>query len=261
MVSQQQNAEWWDERPMSYFDWELPYEHRVADNNEFFTILNEKYVGTNPYIKKFFSSTKWLGERVLEVGIGFGSGCLLLAEKSNGVYGIDLSRTALEYSKKNIEFGEKKNVTILQMDAETMSFKDGSFDFIYSWGVIHHSNDMEKCLREIFRVMKRGGAGLIMVYNRNSLRYYLKGIYYLLLKGNWRNHSLASVQTLFTDGYYQKHVTISEMRDMLTRLRFSTLEFELSHMSKKYVPFIPRPFDEWIKTKLGWLLIVRFKKA
>ena len=46
---------------------------------------------------------------------------------------------------------------VLQMDAEDMNFADYSFDFIWSWGVIHHSADTRRVLQEMHRVLRRGG--------------------------------------------------------------------------------------------------------
>ena len=64
------------------------------------------------------------------------------------------------------------------MDAENLDFENNTFDYIFSWGAIHHSADPEKIIKEIYRVLKNGGKGMIMVYNKNSLRFWLLGLYH-----------------------------------------------------------------------------------
>ena len=33
----------------------------------------------------------------------------------------------------------------------SLEFKDNTFDFVYSWGVIHHSGNIKKSLEEIYK--------------------------------------------------------------------------------------------------------------
>ena len=58
-------------------------------------------------------------------------------------------------------------------DAERLPFEDASFDRVSSNGVLHHTPDMLGSLREIRRVLRPGGRATIIVYNRNSLHYWL----------------------------------------------------------------------------------------
>ena len=70
-------------------------------------------------------------------------------------------------------------------------------------------NETEKILKNIFKSLKKNGTCLIMIYNKNSIRYYLKGLYYLFFKLKiFKGYNLDTVQKLFTDGYYQRHFTL-----------------------------------------------------
>jgi hypothetical protein len=51
-----------------------------------------------------------------------------------------------------------------------------------------------------------------MVYHRDSLRYWLKGLICLVLKGKaFKGEGFEAVQRHYTDGYYHKHYSRSEL--------------------------------------------------
>jgi len=54
------------------------------------------------------------------------------------------------------------------MDGENLEYSDASFDVVYAHGVLQYTGDPEKMVQEAFRVLKKGGEGIFMVYNRIS---------------------------------------------------------------------------------------------
>jgi hypothetical protein len=76
-----------------------------------------------------------------------------------------------------------------------------------------------------------------MVYNRRSLRYWLEGIYWLLIKRKFfKGESLTSVQRFFTDGYFHKHCTASELKQILTLPGLTDFRVSVTHMAKQMMP-------------------------
>ena len=71
-----------------------------------------------------------------------------------------------------------------------------------------------------------------------------------------------SVQKLFTDGFYQKHYSKSELRKTLKEIGFKNISFDLTHMQKSYLPFIKKNslIDKFLKKNFGWLLVAKFNK-
>ncbi len=54
-------------------------------------------------------------------------------------------------------------------DGEQLPFLDHTFDYVYSFGVMHHASDTQRCVDEAYRVLRAGGEALIMLYHRRSL--------------------------------------------------------------------------------------------
>ena len=52
-----------------------------------------------------------------------------------------------------------------------MPFADATFEYVYSWGVLHHTPGIDRAIAEIHRVLKPGGGVGVMLYNRESLLY------------------------------------------------------------------------------------------
>lgn len=111
---------------------------------------------------------------VLEIGIGHGTHAQLLAAYARRFVGIDLTMAAAAMTAKRLNmFGVSG--TIAQMDAECMAFPAASFDYIWSWGVIHVSADTQRVLEEMHRVLRPGGQCAVMIYYRSWWNYYVSG--------------------------------------------------------------------------------------
>ena len=48
--------------------------------------------------------------------------------------------------------------------------EEGTFDYVYSIGCLHHTGDLERSVQEVHRVLVPGGRAVVMLYNRHSLR-------------------------------------------------------------------------------------------
>ena len=121
--------------------------------------------GTRPY-SALIPFDELAGKDVLEIGSGTGVHARLLAEAGAQVTAVDLTPTAVELTTRRLTLaGLLANV--VEADAESLPFPDASFDFVWSWGVIHHSEDTLRVVSEIARVLRPGGRLALMVYHRN----------------------------------------------------------------------------------------------
>jgi 2-polyprenyl-3-methyl-5-hydroxy-6-metoxy-1,4-benzoquinol methylase len=255
---QERNRLWWESLPMTYVGWEDA--DRVPTAPEEFRVLDAQFLRGNPWLASDYDFTARAGERVLEIGCGAGSASCLHARAGASVTGIDLTEQAAQLARANAR-SQGLSVDVRRMDAERLDFPDASFDYVFSWGVIHHSRATESIIGEIARVLRPGGRGLVMVYNRHSVRYYLYGLYWLIVRGKiFAGHDLDSVQGFFTDGFYQRHFSPAELSAAFRKAGLDTERISLTHTVNKMFPGIPRWLDRWLKRTAGWLLVIEFHK-
>ena len=169
--------EWWNRNPMSY-DVDAPIEHprgspayfREVDS----LIFHPRYMrltvsddDSRPF-SRYVDFDSLQGRDVLEVGCGSGIAVQLFAEAGANVTAVDLTPWAVETTRSRLEAFHLPG-TVLEADAEQLPFAEASFDVVFSWGVIHHTTDMQQALLELVRVLRPGGALVLMLYNRRSI--------------------------------------------------------------------------------------------
>jgi ubiquinone/menaquinone biosynthesis C-methylase UbiE len=100
--------------------------------------------------------------RLLDVGCGWGMTTAIIAASrpSLSVTGLDISEM------KSWDPLKKYGVTYQSYDARTFPFEDSTFDYCLAFGVIEHTEDDVKFIREINRVLKADGR--LFVFNLPS---------------------------------------------------------------------------------------------
>jgi len=112
------------------------------------------------------------GLKVLEIGCGLGTDGAQFAEAGADYTGVDLTDAAVDLARKRFELFDLTG-SFQTADAENLEFADESFDLVYSHGVLHHTPDTAKAIREVYRVLRPGGRAIVMLYHRDSYNYRL----------------------------------------------------------------------------------------
>ena len=134
--------------------------NRVA---RFYDILDKPMeMAVSGWKEKLLSGTKG---KVLEVGIGTG--------RNIPYYPTNVELTGIDFSPKMVEIARgkaknRKNVKILEMDAENMDFTDNSFDTVVTSCVFCSVPNPVKGLKEIRRVCKNDGKILMLEHVRSQ---------------------------------------------------------------------------------------------
>ena len=109
-------------------------------------------------------------KNLLEIGCGIGIDTITLASLGfREVIGVDISDTAIRIARDRAKANNISSVRFEKANAESLNFPDDWFDFVYSFGVIHHTPSIRNAIAEIHRVLKPGGRAIVMIYHRRSL--------------------------------------------------------------------------------------------
>jgi SAM-dependent methyltransferase len=225
---QDANRSFWQANPMRY-DWKRKVGHEEF-SEAFFREIDDRFfsdvVQFMPWQRIPFDTLidfDRLGTQdVLEIGVGNGSHAQLLATRAKSFTGIDLTDYAVHSTSRRMRMLDLET-RILQMDAERLTFPDAAFDFIWSWGVIHHSANTERILQEMLRVLRPGGAAVTMVYHRGWWNYYLRSglISGLILGDLFKSRSLFKTVQRHTDGALARYYTPRTWRALVERQGFA----------------------------------------
>lgn len=135
---------------------------RISRIYDFMEIIPEKKF--HPWRKDLWKKIE--GPKVLEIGVGTGKNIEFYPEGLD-ITAIDLTPGMLEIAKRKAhELG--KYVDLKLGDAENLNFPDNSFNSIVSTFVFCSVPDPVKGLKEIKRVLKKGGRMYIIEHVRSE---------------------------------------------------------------------------------------------
>ena len=269
--------QWWASNPMTYGTIHGETEHAgektELGSKQFFERVDRTFYDWNPQLHangKFdllFPYEKYKsGARVLEIGCGMGTMAMNWAQNGSDVTAIDLNPTSIEQTRRRFDLLGLKG-DIRQMDGTRLDLADESFDYVYSWGVLHHSPSLAQSLREMMRVTRKGGGFGLMLYSRESIFYsykirYLEGFLHL----ENRFASPLELASRYTDGAEKEGnphtwpITDDELRAMLgpasRDLNFMRFGEEVGDIFKYLLPGVSRVLPEWVmrpwRNHFGW---------
>jgi 2-polyprenyl-3-methyl-5-hydroxy-6-metoxy-1,4-benzoquinol methylase len=106
------------------------------------------------------------GRTVLDVGCGSGRWTYAMASLGARVVAVDFTDAAVEVTR-DVTRGLDE-VDVIQASLFHLPFQAEQFDFVVSWGVLHHTFDTAAAFRAISPLVRPGGMLYIMVYERRS---------------------------------------------------------------------------------------------
>jgi SAM-dependent methyltransferase/uncharacterized protein YbaR (Trm112 family) len=158
-----------------------------AENAGTFESFSAKWsaVSDEELRQRFDQQYAWYGERygfgddeglarflagrqaVLDAGTGLGGDAARFARLSSAeVVGLDLS-DGVEVAQRY--FGGAPRLHYVQGDILRPPFRPGSFDFVSSDQVIHHTPDAPRAFRSLANLLRPGGSLAVYVYKRKAL--------------------------------------------------------------------------------------------
>jgi ubiquinone/menaquinone biosynthesis C-methylase UbiE len=270
VTTQEQVREWWNRNPMSY-DVDDPIPHEPGSPEYFHEldsrIFHPRYMRltadeSGAPFSLFVPFGELEGKDVLEVGCGSGIAVQLFAEAGANVTAVDLTPWAVRTTRARMDaFGLE--AAVHEADGEDLPFPDESFDVVFSWGVIHHTTDMDRALGELVRVCRRGGLLVLMLYHRRSIFFvaYRALARFLPLARRLGFH-FEGARAGEREGLIARHFTSAEVERMLAARGFGEIRVQPYGQDAELLPLprrirlpiterIPRRPKDWLLRRVG----------
>lgn len=189
-------ADFWERNPLFQGESEA-----LAGSKGFFAEHNRVYVEdcfAGSIDSRLFPRRKDIGVLDAGCGIGFWTEQFVMRGYER-VDACDPTQAGLNLTAKRLaNLGRGAEVTLAKMNVEELGYASEEFDHVNCQGVVHHTPNAAQAVRELHRVTRLGGTGVISVYYRGPLlrswpwvaRALAPGLRSLGLKGRGREHLL-----------------------------------------------------------------------
>jgi ubiquinone/menaquinone biosynthesis C-methylase UbiE len=135
--------------------------------------FDQAYFEMYPYLLPLVRPERMRGGHVLEIGLGFGTLGQKLAEHAADYTGLDIAAKPVALMNQRLRLAGLPGQAV-QGSCHHIPLPDESVDFVVSIGCFHHTGNVQRCLDETYRVLRPGGAAVLMVYNKFSFRQWVK---------------------------------------------------------------------------------------
>jgi ubiquinone/menaquinone biosynthesis C-methylase UbiE len=172
------------------------------------------------------------------------------------VVALDITVGRVISAQRKLKLVRQGRGCAIQGDAENLPFEDGTFDIVYSFGVLHHTENTEQAISELHRVLKPGGQAAVMLYSKSSYFYLFNQ---LLVQGILRRNYARGDRWLgkVTEGKPQHSETHNPITRVYTRRemlglfhRFRSLQLRKSAFNFSQISIIGRFLPKWL-VKMG----------
>jgi len=146
----------------------------VLDNHQIYSARKELYRSFGYDIDEersfIIKQSQPIQGRILEAGTGKGHFSLALAKEGYVFTTFDISQEEQGFAKLNLEYyGFREKVDFCIEDGENTSFKDSSFDVIFSVNTVHHLVRPYKVMNELIRILSIKGKIVLSDFNKEGL--------------------------------------------------------------------------------------------
>lgn len=260
---------------------------RFADDYQrFFVGYDVWRYSQEAHIPDCLDRIEWRGRTVLEIGLGQGAESEQIIRRGGRWSGLDLTQESVDRVRARLESRSLPFDDLQRGSALEIPWPDGTFDVVFSHGVLHHIPDIRTAQAEIHRVLKPGGTLVAMLYARRSLNYQLSirlvrrvvlALAYPLRRtrllrrappilrqhleqaereGLRRYLRLANFIHRSTDGPLNPYARVYSPREVVAEFP----DFELAEAFTRYMYAPPLPV-RWLPLQrwLGWHLWVRLR--
>ena len=254
----------WNRRPCN-----IRHSPKPVGTRQYFDEVEERKYFVEPHIQNFAQFERWKGKKVLEIGCGIGTDSINFARAGADLTVVELSEESLAVCKRRFDvYGLRARLYHGNAEELASFLPQEQFDFIYSFGVIHHTPHPERVLEQIKRYCKPGTELRMMLYSKWSWK-----VFWIIMahgKGRfWKADELVrTCSEAQRGGPVTFYYSFKDIRHLLAD--FAILEMRKEHIFpyviEKYVNYeyqrvwyfrwMPTPMFRWLERHFGWHTLV-----
>ena len=229
----------------------------------FLEVERQRYQGDAPWLPDLLDWEGRAGQQVLDIGCGIGTDLAQFARRGAEVTGAELRETQIAGAQENFHL-RGLPARFVRWDDDTLPLDSGTFDFVYATGV-GGTPPVSRVVSEMFRLVKSGGAVLLIVPAERSLRYWCDSVWrHGVSTGDLSRHSMSAIVSQSMNGCGGES---SGSAGVYTRARmrglfrpFEAVRVQQLHLSPNLLPRSLRRFSTRIERVAGSQLIVQARK-
>ena len=254
---------YWDRRPCN-----IRHSSAPVGSRQYFEEVQDRKYSVESHIPAFADFWRNRDKKVLEVGCGIGTDTMEFARHGCKVTAVDLSEESLTIAKQRAQvFSLQDWITFRYADAEHLSdfILRQPYDLIYSFGVIHHSPDPARILREMHRFTRPGTVLKLMVYHKFSWK-----VLWMLLNYGYEPNFIAKSSEAESNCPVTYAYSKAEAKKLMEQAGFTVTGIRVEHIFpyeisaykryeyKKvwYFRWMPHTWFRWLEQRFGWHLLI-----
>jgi SAM-dependent methyltransferase len=200
--------------------------------------FDEAYLRLYPYLGQYVLREDIKDKRVLEIGLGYGTLGQVLVEHGSQYHGLDVAEGPVRMmSYRLFSLGKEWKGRVQVGSILNAPYGNCTFDYVYTIGCLHHVGSLDRSISEVYRILKKGGKAVVMLYNKNSLRLLVevptRRFFSLLLRRGFIDGSSEKIRALYdTDikGAAAPHTDfVSPRRARQLFKRFSSVRIDIQN--------------------------------
>jgi SAM-dependent methyltransferase len=214
---------------------------------------------------KFADFKKYNNKNVLEIGCGIGTDAIEFIKNGAHYTGIDYSDESITISKKRVEIlklKKKKPLFLVDNCEELKKIKKLKikFDLIYSFGVLHHTPNMQKAFNSIYEIADKNTEIKIMLYAKNSYKRFL------LNDTKYRYEAQKNCPIVYTVSDYDVSNLIKNKFKIIEKYQDFIFPYKIKPYKKnKYIKIdhfkiMPSKIFNLLKKNIGEHMMIKLKK-
>lgn len=149
-------------------DTEIEFFNHFIENNDYDVFDESGYKRIVGKFTKYLPPPRKEKDKLKVIDFGCGTGSFTSRFLNNGfeLYGMDISSNCIRYARKKYP-----DISFEIGDIEHTGYPDESFDAVLLTGVLHHFSDFSGVIKEIHRILRKGG--IVLGYDPNGANPFM----------------------------------------------------------------------------------------